>query len=162
MERIDGFDLDGLLPSPLTVDKWECVLQKTVNAAKEISVRGVVLGDCGPGNVLVQTNIGNPASDEELSLAILQTNNPRHTAWWLASRVEKEKGIKLRIVYPDLGCIFHLKTGYSEKEKNEKIRMGEVQILKSQTMKCSGSIEFGLFPRCHKVVIQTLYLEMNP
>lgn len=46
--------------------------------------------------------------------AICQNNNPKDMVGSLATCAEREKGIKLRIVYPDSNRILKAKTGESE------------------------------------------------
>lgn len=132
MEQIEGFSLDGLLESPLTTDRWEDVLQRTVDAVKEINIRDVVVGDCRPGDVIVQTNTGIPIildfaqaatwdskENENFIQVVRQNNNPKYVVSWLASRVEREEGIELRIVYPGLDQVFNLKTGEAKREERK-------------------------------------------
>lgn len=127
MEQIEGFSLDDLLSSPLTADRWEDVLQRTVDSAKEINIRGVVMSDCRPSNVMVQTRSGAPIvydfakaitldsqDNDEFVEAVCQSDNPKQIVGSLATRVEREEGIKLRIAYPDLDRIFRLSAGESE------------------------------------------------
>lgn len=127
MEQIEGFSLDDLLSSPLTADRWEDVLQRTVDSTKEINIRGVVMSDCRSGNVMVQTSNGTPiihdfaqantwdSKDNDKRIeALCQNNNPKHIVWSLVTRAEREKGMKLRIVYPNLDRIFNLKSEENE------------------------------------------------
>lgn len=60
MEHIDGFSLDTLAASPLPVDRWASVLQRAVDVVTEINLRGVVLGDGRPGNVIVEMRSAAP------------------------------------------------------------------------------------------------------
>lgn len=127
MGQIEGFSLDDLLSSPLTADRWEDVLQRTVDSAKEINISGMVMSDCRSGNVIVQTRSGAPIvydfakaitwdsqDNDEFIEAVCQNNNPKQIVWSLATRVERKQGIKLRIAYPDLDRIFRLSAGESE------------------------------------------------
>lgn len=73
------------------MDKWEGILQQTVDTAREIHIRGVVMGECQPGNVIVQVErcipiihdfaqakAWDPMDTGELIEVICQKNNPRN------------------------------------------------------------------------------------
>lgn len=109
MEQIEGFSLNELLSSPLPTERWEDVLQMTVDGVREVNTRGVVVGDCRPGNVMVQLNTGTPIIHDfaqattwdskeiaEFIEVARRNNNPKYIVSWLASHVKREKGIKLR------------------------------------------------------------------
>lgn len=91
MEQIDGCPLSKLTPSIVPTDKLEGILQRTIDIATKVNMRGVILGDCRPGNVLVETGSATPfvhdfaqswtwdTSDEEFGLVVCENQNPRRS-----------------------------------------------------------------------------------
>lgn len=114
MDQIDGFRLTDLTSSPLPVDKWEATLQRTIDIATQVNMKGVTLGDCRSGNVLVEALSGKPfihdfaqsnvwdTNDEDFRYSVVQRNNPKRVVTSLEYRLKKEKGIELKLVYPVL------------------------------------------------------------
>lgn len=123
-EEIDGFSVDGLASSPLPPNTWKDVLQRIINATREINMRGVVLYDGRAGNVIVKTSSktpfihdfaqccvlrgANPKSDRDYGELASTYNNPRGIVIPLASRLQREAGIVLDLEYPDLWSLLGL------------------------------------------------------
>lgn len=125
MEQIEGFSLDKLLSNPTLLDegKWKNVLQRVVDTAKDINERGVVLGDCRPGNVLIrassetpffhdfaQATIFDPKYRKQLFEAAVQNNNPGNLVKRLVSYLETRKKAKLGIKFPEMDQVMNLNT----------------------------------------------------
>lgn len=127
MDRIDGFRLADLASSPLPTDKWEGTLQRTIDIATKINMKGVILGDCRPGNVLVETLSGMPfihdfaqshtwdTNDEDFGFVVCENQNPRRVVSSLVNRLQKEKEIELNLVYP----VLHELVGLTKEEAEE-------------------------------------------
>lgn len=117
MEKIDGFSLNMLYSDPTLLDegKWQNVLQRVVDTSKDINERGVVLGDCRPGNVLIcassetpffhdfaQSTTFDPKDRKQLVESVLQNNNFGNLVRRLESCLETKKKAKLGVMYPDI------------------------------------------------------------
>lgn len=117
MEQIEGFSLDKLPSNPTLLDEgeWKNVLQRVVDTAKDINERGVVLGDCRPGNVLIrassetpffhdfaQATTFDPNHRKQLFEAVVQNNNPGNLVKRLVSCLETRKNAKLGIKFPEM------------------------------------------------------------
>lgn len=116
LESITGFPLSqiGIHPLSPSPEQWESILQRAIDNVEKINRSGVVMSDCRPGNVLVETSswkpfmydfaqasVGDLEDIEDFGLSVYQNDNPRGLMWVLAARIEKEKGLKMSLRYPD-------------------------------------------------------------
>lgn len=116
MEQIDGCPLSKLTPSVVPTDKLEGILQRTIDIATKVNMRGVILGDCRPGYVLVETGSATPfvhdfaqswtwdTSDEEFGRVVCENQNPRRIVTGLAGRWQQAEGkeIKMSLEFSEL------------------------------------------------------------
>lgn len=124
MEEIDGFSLDGLASSPLPPSTWKDLLQRTLNSAKEINMRGVVWFDGRAGNVIVNTSNKAPFIHDFAQFCVLRGEDPKNDRDYgelassfnnatgivipLANRLQRETGILLDLEYPDMWLVLGL------------------------------------------------------
>lgn len=129
MDQIDGFRLSDLASSPLPMDKWDGILQRTIDLATEINMKGVIMGDCRPSNVLIDGSGGMPfihdfaasstldTNDKEFGYRVIETQNPKSSVASVVNRLQKEKDgeIGKNLVLP----VLHELVGLTKEEAEE-------------------------------------------
>lgn len=122
MEKIEGFSLDKLRSNPTLLDVGKCkkVLQRVVDTATYINKRGVVMGDCRLGNVLIQASSETPVfhdfaqavtfdlkREKDRFNAALMSDNPGNLVRRLVIFLETEKNTKLGIKLPEVDKVMN-------------------------------------------------------